>query len=138
MAIRVIFYTPSDDFRSEMTTSDAREWLRSRGFTVSLVTAAAGTSLPGSKLDDLDEAELAKWVAAVTLSEVRAKAAAAGHFNVRLRQGEWVAIRAEVIEAVGAESTRSEDEEPSDSEGELEAPFDPFLDWQAYPDDVVH
>jgi hypothetical protein len=102
LAIRRTYYTPSDDFSTVMGTDDARTWLRSRGFLVSAVIAPDGTRGPGQTLEDLDEEDLARWVAAADLSVIRRKAEEGGQINVRTEDGEWVSILAERVESVGA------------------------------------
>lgn len=131
--IEVTFYTPSDDFHSETTADEAREWLRSRGKVLTWVRRPDGSHGPGRHLDELDGSTLARWYAAVSLSEVKEKSEAGRSVNILTTTEGWVSIRAERIEAIGAEYheiDNDEDDEPGDGSPtpELGSPFDD-LDW---------
>ena len=103
MAIRRTFYTPSDDFSYTQSTDDARQWLRSRGYVQSIERSADGLERPGPTLDDLDEADLARWVATATLADVQRQAAEGKYVTFPTSETEWVSVIAGRIEAVAAE-----------------------------------
>ncbi|MBI3751484.1 MAG: hypothetical protein HY263_07495 [Chloroflexi bacterium] len=109
MAIQLRFYTASDDFLAEpMATEHARQWLRSRGMTKSFITRPDGPTSPGETVDDAQEGDLARWIAAASLKEVIEKAAET-----------WVAIRAGLIEAIEAEVVEDSPSEDGSSEDAL-------------------
>lgn len=122
--IRVTFYTASDDFPSEFTIDHAREWVRSRVSGPSVIQTPLG-SVSGRTVDQLDDSELAKWLAAIALQEIRAGDA----LNVRERAGKWVSIHPERVEAVGAEVVDLDDEDAGADDQTL-LPFELDQPWQ--------
>jgi hypothetical protein len=122
MAIRLTFFTPSDDFRGvARSAEDWRAWLRNRGRRKSVITHPDGTQEAGPTVDDVGESDLARWVAATALKEAMEKARGVPYINVHRDEGVWVSIRADLIEAIEAEVV--EDSDAGADESEAAWPF---------------
>jgi len=123
VAIEVVFYTASDGFYSAVVSeNEAREWLKSQGVEHTIARTNLGNEITGPPIEEIDETELAKWLAIETLRSAVEIEGSPGYITVRLKGGAYVSIRSDRLEAVQTSVVEGGDEADTDGGETVEAP----------------